>query len=311
MKKLIYQGNLVMKLSGKKYLPVLLVAILVFSISQDSSAQSCCTGKKQCEEKTAESGTDNSEALLAFASLSQKEDFAKAHDAPLPYIGVLAGNNIRFATPDSSVGRGYLIRAQRESNRYLIVLHEWWGLNDHVRGFADRLARDMPDVNVLALDLYDSLVAKTPAEAQQLVATRKGERCKAILSGARTFAGKRARFGTIGFCWGGGWSLQASLEDPTHTLATVIYYGMPERDVARLSTLQGPVLGIFAEQDTYITPEVVEEFRGSMKKAGKTLIVESYAADHAFANPSNPHYNREVAERAYTKTIGFLRGNLK
>jgi carboxymethylenebutenolidase len=91
----------------------------------------------------------------------------------------------------------------------------------------------------------------------------------------------------------------------------IIYYGMPETDSEKLKQLNGPVLGFFAKKDAWITPEVVQKFESQMKGLGKSITIESYDADHAFANPSNPKYNKEASAQAYKLEIEFLKKNFE
>jgi carboxymethylenebutenolidase len=109
----------------------------------------------------------------------------------------------------------------------------------------------------------------------------------------------------MGWCFGGGWSLEAALDHPDLD-AAVMYYGMPETDVARLATLKPPLLGIFANRDGHITPEVVDQFEAGLAEAGVTAELHRYDADHAFANPSNPKYDEVNAGDAWEKVVAFL-----
>lgn len=131
-------------------------------------------------------------------------------------------------------------------------------------------------------------------------------RCSEIIEGALEYAGKDAQIATLGWCFGGGWSLQAALQLQQHARACVMYYGMPESDPDLLKTLNCEVLGIFALQDKWITPAVVSEFETAMQKAGKKLYVKNYQAGHAFANPSNPRYNAEYGKDAMQAALVFL-----
>ncbi|NBV12889.1 MAG: hypothetical protein EBS07_02350 [Sphingobacteriia bacterium] len=106
---------------------------------------------------------------------------------------------------------------------------------------------------------------------------------------------------------GGSWSLQAALLAGNQAKGCVIYYGMPEESVDKLKTLSCDVLGIFADQDKFFSTQVVDNFKSNMKKAGKKLTVHTYAADHAFANPSNPKHNKEYSKDAMEKSLKFLK----
>ncbi len=243
--------------------------------------------------------------------LATDKDFSGGHDAPLPYKFEGDGQEIEFKTPDGKTGKGFEIKSATPSTKYLFVLHEWWGLNDYIKKEAATFAAEMPGVNVIAVDLYDGKVATTADEAGKLMGEVKTERAVAILKGAQLYAGPKAQFASIGWCFGGGWSLQEALLGGKQTVGCVMYYGMPEKDVAKLKTLNTDVLGIFASQDKWINPEVVGQFQKDMAAAGKKVTIESYDADHAFANPSNPKFNKEYAAKAHGQALTYLRGKFK
>ena len=159
--------------------------------------------------------------------------------------------------------------------------------------------------------MYDGNVASTREDAQKYMGAMSTERGKSIIEGALNFAGEDAVIGTIGWCFGGGWSLQAALVGNDQTAACVMYYGMPVNDVDELKKLNAPVLGIFGSEDQWINPEVVETFSDNMTLANRSLTVEMYKANHAFANPSNPEYDKEATVDAYAKTLAFFVKNLK
>ena len=110
---------------------------------------------------------------------------------------------------------------------------------------------------------------------------------------------------------GGSWSQQAALRAATQADACVIYYGMPETNLDKLKELHAPVLGIFGNKDKWITPQVVSDYQGAMKKAGKKLTVQTYNADHAFANPSDPHHDKAASDDANKLAMAFLKRNMK
>ena len=255
--------------------------------------------------------TFSASATEVFAMLATDKDFSGGHDAPLPYEFKGAGNMIEFKTADGSTAKGFEIKSAKPSNKYLFVIHEWWGLNDYIKKEAATFAAEMPGVNVIAVDLYDGKLATTPEEAGKYMGEVKTERAVAILKGAQAYAGPKAQFASIGWCFGGGWSLQEALLGGKQTVGCVMYYGMPEKDVAKLKTLNTDVLGIFATQDKWINPEVVGQFKKDMAAAGKKVTVESYDADHAFANPSNPKFKKDDAAKAHGQALAYLRGKFK
>lgn len=247
-----------------------------------------------------------------FAKFASDAAFLQKHDEPIALpTRPQAGEMISFKTPDGKDANAYLLKAQKKSNRYLFVIHEWWGLNDHIKQEAEKYAKDMPDVNVLAIDMYDGQVTDKREEAGKLMQAMQYERGKSIIQGAVMYAGKKAKIGTIGWCFGGGWSLQSSLLIGKQAKGCVIYYGMPEKDKEKLKTLKAEVLGIFASQEKWITTEIVTAFEKTMKEVGKPITIKSFEADHAFANPSNPRYNAEYANQAYALSLEFLKKKLK
>ncbi len=249
---------------------------------------------------------------VAFARLGSKAAFRGNHAAPRPFHYTGTGSMVEFAVAGGPAGHGFLIKSAKSSTKYLFVIHEWWGLNDYIKQEAARFAKEMPDVNVLAVDLYDGALATNAEDAGKLMQAVKPERASAILTAARTFAGgAKARIGSVGWCFGGGWSFQTALLNGAQAAGCVVYYGMPETDAAKLKSLKTPVLGIFATQDQWISPKVVGEFEAAMKKAGKPLTVKNYDADHAFANPSNPKHNVAFADDAHALALAFLKKQLK
>ncbi len=192
----------------------------------------------------------------------------------------------------------------------VLLVHEWWGLNDQIKAVAAEFARE--GYLALAVDLYGGKVATTREAAKtytqqvdQAVATETLTKWIAWLVGHQQATGK---IGTVGWCFGGGWSLNASIAAPVD--ATVVYYGRVDRRAADLANLEGPVQGHFATRDRRINTEMVGGFEEEMKKAGKTFESHWYKADHAFANPTGARYDEEDAQAAWTRTLEFFRVNL-
>ena len=136
------------------------------------------------------------------------------------------------------------------------------------------------------------------------------ERALNIVSGAIDFAGKDAKIGTIGWCFGGGWSLQASIMLAKQGSACVMYYGIIENKPETFKELNAPVLGIFAEKDGWVNPEVYGNLEKNLKAAGKKIIIKSFNADHAFTNPSNAKFDEAATNEAKQLTIKFFKENL-
>ncbi|MEC9344749.1 MAG: dienelactone hydrolase family protein [Pseudomonadota bacterium] len=192
----------------------------------------------------------------------------------------------------------------------VLLVHEWWGLNDQIRSMAVEFAAQ--GYVALAVDLYDGKVAKAPEEAQKLMMAVSAEAATDTL--ASWIAWLRAslkvndRIATVGWCFGGGWSLNASIAAPVD--ATVVYYGNVARKAEDLVKLNGPVLGHFATRDGWINKDMVAGFEAEMKKAGQVAVVNWYEADHAFANPTTARYDAEDAALAWSRTLEFLKANL-
>jgi carboxymethylenebutenolidase len=197
----------------------------------------------------------------------------------------------------------------------LIVIHEWWGLNDWVKEQASKLA-DQGYV-ALAVDLYRGKVATTPDEAHQIMRGVPEDRAKRDLHAAFEFLAsqsnvKKDRIGAIGWCMGGGYSLDVALQEPT-LAADVINYGHLATDPDALKKINAPILGLFGAQDKGIPPEDVRKFGEALDHMGKKIEIKIYDdAGHAFENPNNKDgYRPADAADAWQRTVGFLAANLK
>ncbi|MEL7118440.1 MAG: dienelactone hydrolase family protein [Bacteroidota bacterium] len=247
-----------------------------------------------------------------MADFASDEEFKDKHEEPEAVEFAPQGKNMTFDTPDGQTGSAYALMAAEESNKYLFVIHEWWGLNDNIRQEADRLFGELENVNIMALDLYEGQVADNADDAGKYMqaASQKQDRLEAIINGALAYAGDDAKVATIGWCFGGGWSLRSSILAADKGAGCVIYYGMPVQDKDALAPLQGDILGIFATQDAWITPEVATNFETLAKDAGKNIAIHQFEADHAFANPSSPRYVEEAAQEANALALAFLKERL-
>lgn len=246
-----------------------------------------------------------------MAMMAADPAFQLLHANPLPFTYTGAGEMIKFSTSDGQSANGFLLKAKQPSDKWLLVYQEWWGLNDNIKQQAESFYNDLTNVNVLAVDMYDGKVATERAEAGKLMAAANKDRLMNIVKGAVAYAGPKAEFGSVGWCFGGMLSLQSALAEGKQAKGCVMYYGRPEQDVEKLKTLQTDVLGIFGSKDKGITPESVKQFEENMQKAGKNVTVKMYDADHGFANPSNPVYNKEAATDAYKLALGYLKEKLK
>ena len=191
------------------------------------------------------------------------------------------------------------------------MIQEWWGLNDYIKRESENLSAELGDVNVIALDLYDGKVAATPDSAMKLVQAAKTDRLENIIKGAIAYAGADAKIYTIGWCFGGMWSLQTALLAGKQAAGCVMYYGRPETNLDKLKNLNCDVIGFFGNKDRSPSPEMVTKFEADMQATGKRLNAFKYETGHGFANPSNPSFNKEATEDAHLKTIAFLKEHMK
>jgi carboxymethylenebutenolidase len=198
----------------------------------------------------------------------------------------------------------------------VVVIQEWWGLNDWVKDQARALAKE--GYVALAPDLYRGKVTKSQEEAHQLMMGAPPDRVERDLRAAYAYLQgrkdvKKDRVGSIGWCFGGHWSLELATKEPT-LAATVAYYGAPPTDPAAIAAIKAPVLGNYGGDDKGPSPDQVRAFESAMKKAGKPIDVKIYdGAPHAFANPDNPWggYREAAARDAWSRSTAFLAANLK
>ncbi len=200
----------------------------------------------------------------------------------------------------------------------VLLVHEWWGLNDQIKSVAAELAKE--GYVALADDLYNGRSGTTPEEAKALMSAVDGaqavETLQAWVGWLKSSDKTNGKVATIGWCFGGGWSLNASLTSPVD--ATIIYYGSVGseyggvgRDPATLAKLKGPVLGHYATEDQWINREMVAGFDAAMAEAGKDNASYWYEAQHAFANPTQARLDAEDAALSWERTLDFLKENLK
>lgn len=192
----------------------------------------------------------------------------------------------------------------------VIVIHEWWGLNQHVRHWADRLASD--GYTALAVDLYGGKVAETREDAMAAMRAVDEQQALGTLRSAHRYLVTEQgaeRTGCIGWCFGGGWSLKLAMAEPELD-AAVIYYGRLVTDPGKLKSIRANVMGVFGDRDGGIPPEAVQDFADGMREAGMKLSLRTYDAEHAFANPSSARYDAAHAADAWEATRSFLCANL-
>ena len=252
----------------------------------------------------------NMETQQAYQLEASTPAFASLHLSPIEVNpNDLMGSMISFDAADGDKANAYFIAAKKKSNKWLIVIQEWWGLNDNIKVEADQYFKDLGDMNVIAVDMYDGKIAATPDSAMKLMRGADMKRMTAIIQGAIKHAGSKANIYSVGWCFGGMWSLQTAILAGPQAKGSVMYYGRPETNMEKLKSIQCDIIGFFGNKDQAPSPAMVDDFEKNMKDAGKNLAVNRYDAGHGFANPSNPSFNAAAKEDAYTKAIAFLRSH--
>jgi carboxymethylenebutenolidase len=201
----------------------------------------------------------------------------------------------------------------------VVMIHEWWGLNENIKNMAETLAKE--GYVVLAVDLYNGQVANTTESAQNLVSKVRenpSESINNLQHAVRYLASlenvNSSKIASLGWCFGGGQSLQLALNtEPEYPLAaTIIYYGNLVSDQESISKIKWPVLGIFGDQDKSISVESVKQFEEALNQNGITNEIYIYkGVGHAFANPSGDNYAPQETQDSWEKTVSFLKKYLK
>lgn len=241
-------------------------------------------------------------ASLPLAAVLADPRLARAAAANLQTVRIttLGGRNVAAA----------LALAERTPASAVMLVHEWWGLNDQIKSVAAELAKE--GYITLAADLYEGAVTDEPSTARRLMQNvdpvAATDTLASWIGWLKAHPKGRGQVATIGWCFGGGWSLNASLAAPVD--ATVVYYGDVAKSAAELAPLEGPVLGHFATRDRWVNREMMAGFEEALKEAGKRHRLYWYEADHAFANPTGARYDAAEAALAWERTLVFLRRNL-
>ncbi len=214
------------------------------------------------------------------------------------------GTMIEFARPDGGRTKGYLAAAGG-GRPGVVVIQEWWGLNDQICGVADRFAR--AGYNALAPDLYRGRVVSTPDEANHLMtgldfpdATHQD-----LKGAAQHLKGESGKVAVLGFCMGGALTIAALVHIP-ELAAGVCFYGIPPAEFADPAKIRQPFQGHFANQDDWCTPAAVDQLESAMRAAGHSPEIYRYDAAHAFFNERSQAYNLASADQAWERTTAFL-----
>jgi carboxymethylenebutenolidase len=224
-----------------------------------------------------------------------------------------------YPTSTSSLGDNNNVSANNNKLPAVVMIHEWWGLNENIKDMAESLARE--GYVVLAVDLYKGQVANTTDLAQLLVGKARenpSEATNNLQHAVRYLASldnvNSSKIASLGWCFGGGQSLQLALNtEPEYPLAaTIIYYGNLVSDPETISKIKWPVLGIFGDQDQSISVDSVKQFEEALNAKGISNQIHIYkGVGHAFANPSGDNYAPQETQDAWEKTVSFLNNYLK
>jgi carboxymethylenebutenolidase len=269
----------------------------------------CDKGTPPADEADTEAGRANVEAMAREHAADTTEPSPAAEIAPARPV---TSERLPYAEVDDELVYGHFAFPEDmvEPLPAIIMIHEWWGLNDNVRAMADRLAGE--GYIVLAVDLFGGSTAASPEQARQqmLQVVENPDQANDNLRQAYEFVSQSAgapRIGSLGWCFGGGWSLNAAMLFPDDLDAAVIYYGQVTDDVEKLLPISAPILGLFGGADRGIPVASVERFEAALARLRKNHTIHIYPdAEHAFANPTGNAYDADAAEDAWQKTLEFL-----
>jgi len=224
----------------------------------------------------------------------------------------MAGKMVEFPS-NGHTAKGYLATPAAGKGPGVIVIQEWWGLVGHIKSVCDRFAA--AGFSALAPDLYHGQTASEPDAAGKLFMALNIERAERDLAGAAKYlAGHSStpKLGAVGFCMGGQLALFAGCTN-TSVAAVVDFYGIHPNVKPDYGKLAGPVLGLYAEKDGFVTPQVAKDVDAAIKKAGKTSEINIYpGVDHGFFNDDRADvYNKPAADDAWRRTLTLFRQQLK
>jgi carboxymethylenebutenolidase len=224
----------------------------------------------------------------------------------------MPGRKVQFPSNGTTTD-GYLATPAAGKGPGVLVIQEWWGLVKHIENVCDRFAAE--GFSAVAPDLYHGKVATEPGDAEKLFMALNIAQAEKDLSGAVRYLAQHsstAKVGAVGFCMGGQLALFAGCTNPAIG-AVVDFYGIHPNVTPDYARLTGPVLGLFAEKDAFVTPAAAREVEAAIRKAGKPVEIHIYpGVDHGFFNDERTDvYNKAAAEDAWRRTLAFFRAHLK
>ena len=219
------------------------------------------------------------------------------------------GETVQYKTPNGGSVSGYLATAAG-STKHVVVIQEWWGLNDQIRGVCDRFA--IAGFNALAPDLYQGRVTAKPDEANHLMTGLDwvGATEQDVRGAVQYLKAREGRAAVMGFCMGGALTLIAGVKIPELD-AGVCFYGIPPAEAADPKRITVPLQAHFANQDDWCTPQAVNALEATLKAAGANYELFRYEAQHGFFNEQRPEvYNAEASQQAWERMGRFLNAHL-
>jgi carboxymethylenebutenolidase len=221
------------------------------------------------------------------------------------------GTKIAFRRPDGKQAAGYLAKAGRAKAPGVVVIQEWWGLQDQIKGICDRFA--LAGYEALAPDLYAGTVVPyhdTEAAGREMNSLNFLEATDQVVRGAAQLLQRTGvKVGLTGFCLGGAVTILGACRVP-ELAAAVCFYGLPPETVAKPADIKVPLQAHFANRDDWCTPEAVNKFAAGLEAAGKNAEVFRYDADHGFVNEQRDAHDRAAAELAWERTLAFWAAHL-
>ena len=282
-------------------------------VTMMSLVAACSQGQDERDATAQEAAVENVEAMAEEHAADTTEPSAAATTEPSRAV---TAERLAYAEVGDELVYGHFAFPSDmiEPLPAVIMIHEWWGLNDNVRAMAERLAGE--GYIVLAVDLFGGETADSPETARLLMlrAVEDPAAATANIEQAYTFVNDTAgapAVGSLGWCFGGGWSLNTAMMFPDDLDATVIYYGQVTDDEDRLRPISSPILGFFGDQDRGIKVQSVNRFEDALERLRIDHEIHMYeGAGHAFANPTGNNYNARYANDAWEKTLEFLNRTL-
>ena len=305
----------------KPYITIVFVLfiILTSSLTSLNNIVSLAEGQQQQQQSVNNGNTKN---VTELSKLNGKNSSITLENKTVNYFENANGYLVYpISTSTTLPSAESNISTNNNNNTFpaVVMIHEWWGLNENIKNMAESLAKK--GYVVLAVDLYNGQVANTTELAQNLVSKVRENPSESInnLQHAVRYLSSlenvnSSKIASLGWCFGGGQSLQLALNTETGypLAATIIYYGNLVSDQESLSKIKWPVLGIFGDQDKSIPVDSVKQFEDALNANGITNEIYIYkGVGHAFANPSGDNYAPQETQDAWQKTVSFLEKYLK